>query len=435
MRRLFQEGLRPAVARLYDPLDSWLLGRGAVSAERAGGASRQGRRLQQDLLERIVRRVFRASSAVRTLIEQLEKSDRARSTLILVFEGTEADEVVADAERADTLCLAERGASLGPRPAERWFEHRYAISYRQSRVFRSGAFSDTLEVAAPWSSLYDVYRSVRHALGADAFVIAHFSHGYPDGSSIYFTFASSGRDDREAERVYDRLWHNGLRAALDAGATLSHHHGVGRSKAAFLDEALGGGAGVLSSVLRAWDPSGIMNPGCLLESRAIAPREGQPQSARRREISIDDVSLLASADGSTPLTEVEEALGRHGCTLGLQSPPPATMTVGHWIAQGFPGARDPWSDPVDQVLAGFEAHVGQRPVALAPAPRRAVGPDLCALFVGTGGQLGTVDRATLRVHRRGVPFARSLPYGGEREPSLSPAEQLAWQRVVDGLES
>lgn len=427
MRRMFQEGLRPAVARLYDPLDSWLFRRGAVASRRDAPVRRR-RLLEQNLIERVVRRAFRASAAVRTLIEQLEKSERARSTLILVFEGTDEGELGADAARAKSSCADEGGLDQGPRLAEHWFEHRYSISYRQSHVFRAGAFNDTLEVAAPWSNLEHVYHSVRHALGDDALVMAHFSHAYPDGSSIYFTFASAGRDDLEAERVYDRIWQKGLRAALDAGATLSHHHGIGRSKTSFLDEALGGGAAVLSRVLRAWDPSGILNPGCLLPTREIsAPsrRETPP-----RDIAIDDVSLLVAADGSTPLHAVETALAARGLELGLDTPVRDGIGVGDWVAEGFPGTRDVWADPVDQVLAGFEAHVRDLPLALAPAPRRATGPDLGALFVGTRGELGMVDRATLRVRRRGVPEARTLPFERDGDAPPSAAEERAWKRVV-----
>ena len=46
-----------------------------------------------------------------------------------------------------------------------------------------------MEVAASWERLLDLYHSVRAAIGHHAVVMAHFSHAYADGCSIYFTFA------------------------------------------------------------------------------------------------------------------------------------------------------------------------------------------------------------------------------------------------------
>src|SRR4029078_2819365 len=115
-------------------------------------------------------------------------------------------------------------------PARHWLSHRYSVSYRQAPVFMAGAFSDTMEVAAPWSRLRDLYDSVRAALGRHVFVMAHLSHAYPDGCSIYFTFAGSAPTVAEAEAKYDAAWRAALDAAVAAGGSLSHHHGDGPRK-------------------------------------------------------------------------------------------------------------------------------------------------------------------------------------------------------------
>ena len=63
-------------------------------------------------------------------------------------------------------------ASLGEGPARAWLAHRYSVSYRQSKVFQQGAFNDTLEVAAPWARLAQVYDAVRRSASAHALVLA-----------------------------------------------------------------------------------------------------------------------------------------------------------------------------------------------------------------------------------------------------------------------
>src|SRR5205085_1403802 len=145
---------------------------------------------------------------------------------------------LAEAEAQATFRELEAagGADLGPGPGERWLRHRYDVSFGLSKIFDAGAFADTMEVATSWSGLLGLYRAVKRAVAPHAFVMAHFSHAYPDGCSIYFTFAAAapGGDGGRAaaEHRYDQIWRAGLAAATGAGATISHHHGVGLSKAA-----------------------------------------------------------------------------------------------------------------------------------------------------------------------------------------------------------
>jgi len=102
---------------------------------------------------------------------------------------------------------------------------------------------------------------VRAAVGRHAFIMAHFSHAYPEGCSIYFTFVAAGRDRAEAERRYDTIWRAGIQATLAAGGVLSHHHGIGMSKQRYLPDELGMGMELYRSLKRVLDPSGILNPG------------------------------------------------------------------------------------------------------------------------------------------------------------------------------
>ncbi len=133
-------------------------------------------------------------------------------------------------------------------------------------------------------------------------------------------------------------------------------------------------------------------------------------------IAIDRESLLAHASGEVGVSELERALGAEGLTLDL-SPAPGELTVAEWIGAGGPGARSPWLDPADHVLAGFEARLPSGELlAVRPAPRRAVGPDLLALFWGLGGRFGQVVSAHLRVHRAGVPRARTAPFAPPDRP-------------------
>jgi alkyldihydroxyacetonephosphate synthase len=347
---------------------------------------------------------------------------------VLVFEGA-ADEVADDAARADRLCESRGGRALGEGPARRWFEHRYSVSYRQAPVFRAGLFSDTFEVAAPWARVLGVYEAVRRALGRHVFVMAHLSHAYPEGSSLYFTFAGSAPDDRASAALYDRAWRDGLDAAFSAGATISHHHGVGRSKAPRLGSELGLGVEIVSGLRRAFDPAGLFNPGALSPTDE---RSAPPASPADPPFQVDEASLLARAPADMTLGD----LGRRLRALALRLPAEGheSMRVDAWLAAGMPGAPDPWADPVARPLAGLDAALPSgRLLRVAAAPRRAVGPDLLSLFVGTRG-IGRPLSATLRVEREGATPARATHFRFERDAPLAAGEEALWGHIRHELE-
>ncbi|MCU1373786.1 MAG: FAD/FMN-dependent dehydrogenase, partial [Actinomycetia bacterium] len=92
---------------------------------------------------------------------------------------------------------------------------------------------------------------------------AHQSHAYTDGACLYFTFVGQPPPD-EREAFYVRAWDAAQRTAIEAGATLSHHHGVGLNRARFMEQALGPrGLAMLQSLKDTLDPTGVLNPGKL----------------------------------------------------------------------------------------------------------------------------------------------------------------------------
>jgi alkyldihydroxyacetonephosphate synthase len=113
---------------------------------------------------------------------------------------------------------------------------------------------------------------------------------------------------------------------------------------------------------------------------------------------IDRASLLVGVPGAATLASIERALAGDELTLGV---PAVDETVADWLARGAPGTASSFADPADHLVAGLTGSLasGKR-IEIRPAPRRAVGPDLIALFVGTGEQFGTIEHVWLRVHRK-----------------------------------
>ena len=218
-----------------------------------------------DTMRRIVQRG--ATPAVLRLYDAVE-ADRSYHTgdahLLLMLDEGDAHVTEATRRIVDEECLAAQAEVADVAFVEQWLGHRNDVSALEALISR-GLVVDTMEIAASWRALPEIYartveaiRSVEHTMAASA----HQSHSYLDGGCLYFTFA--GRPPEDAREAYYReVWDAGQRAVLAAGGALSHHHGVGLNRARFVPEALGEGFGVLQSVKDALDPNGILNPGKL----------------------------------------------------------------------------------------------------------------------------------------------------------------------------
>jgi alkyldihydroxyacetonephosphate synthase len=267
MRRVMQRGLRPAVIRLYDEIDT-LLARS--SGQGTGGSSmlsQLGKRLAKligasvgDLQQRAINKALHHPGLLGKFADNIIPSLSNGCMAIVGFEGEQS---LIEAELA--LCCAEMaacgGEDRGEAPGQRWFAHRHNISYKQSPIFASGGFVDTMEVATTWAQLNPLYHAVRDALSPSAWIMAHFSHAYSEGCSIYFTFAAAAEGRSASETLYKELWRQGLSAAIRTGATISHHHGVGLSKAAFMAKEHGESMSIYRLLKQQLDPAGILNPG------------------------------------------------------------------------------------------------------------------------------------------------------------------------------
>ncbi len=269
IRRLMQAGLRPAVVRLYDEFDTVMA---RSSAEKGSEADTlldaisgrvKGSGAMPWLKRKALQMVLTRPDVTNRLIEELAPRISADGCLLVV--GWEGDKRLTEVQARlghDEL-MRSGGKDLGEEPGWHWFKNRYAVSYKQSKLFTSGAFVDTMEVAATWDRLMDLYEGVRKAIAPFAFVMAHFSHAYPEGCSIYFSFVGPATDPGQTRQQYDRLWRRGLTAATRAGGTISHHHGVGRSKAHFMTEEHGNSLRLLQTLKATFDPASILNPGVL----------------------------------------------------------------------------------------------------------------------------------------------------------------------------
>ncbi|MFG3185001.1 FAD-binding oxidoreductase [Streptomyces nigra] len=232
LRRLAQDGPRPTVLRLSDETETLV---GLAQPDAIGGG------LPTD----------------------------AGCLAITGYEGTEED-TAHRREQAAAVLRACGGTPLGEEPGRRWAHGRYAAPYLRDSLLDAGAFAETLETATFWSGIPGLYAAVRDALtgtlteaGTPPLVMCHISHVYENGASLYFTVVSAQGEDPL------KHWERAKRAAndaiIEAGGTITHHHGVGTDhRDWYVREAGVLGVEALRAVKRRLDPSGLLNPGVLL---------------------------------------------------------------------------------------------------------------------------------------------------------------------------
>jgi alkyldihydroxyacetonephosphate synthase len=162
------------------------------------------------------------------------------------------------------------GARGSDATSESWRASFFAAPYRQSALLTLGVMADTFETACTWDRFAACHRAITTAL-EDA-LLAHagggvwscrFTHVYPDGPAPYYTFvAQLPARPLESWRAIKGAVSD---AILESGATITHHHAVGRTHHPWYARerpALFGDA--VAAVKRTLDPPGILNPGVLV---------------------------------------------------------------------------------------------------------------------------------------------------------------------------
>src|SRR5919198_3481801 len=223
IRRVLQVGHRPSVVRMYD------------------------------------------EEATRLAFAPVVDEDLSGVYTVLPFEG-EA-EAAALEERRTLEIAAESGAQvLDPGIGKRWWDRRYDF-YHPPHQPELPAIWGTLDVVATYTRIQAVYdalhRSVRVPYADTGLELRmHFSHWYLWGTMIYgrFVVPDGGPD---ALALHDRIWEDGMNAALEAGAIINDHHGVGIKLGPYMRRQHGAALDSIRRIKTALDPHDVMNPGKL----------------------------------------------------------------------------------------------------------------------------------------------------------------------------
>ena len=217
-------------------------------------------------------------AAIRPFVLRFYDQDESRHVLhdaafrgCVMFLGCEGVTEIAEAEQRAALgrCSAHGGTPIGAEPVAAWMERRFDFSAVENRLNEPSGIAETIEVSHRWDGIAATYRALKAALAPHAAeVLGHFSHAYPQGTSLYMIVLGAapeqgGADAAAAEATLRRIWEIALTTALEAGAAVAHHHGAGIARLPVIREGLGTAMTVLERVKDGLDPHHILCPGKL----------------------------------------------------------------------------------------------------------------------------------------------------------------------------
>jgi alkyldihydroxyacetonephosphate synthase len=197
-----------------------------------------------------------------TIIDRILKMRGYRSGEKCLLVGTadgDADFTALIKRKIRRVCRRYGAMSTTGFVTKAWEHGRFRDPYMREDLHDFGIIVDTLECAVNWEQMKEVHRSVREYCKSRPRTVCmtHSSHFYPQGTNLYFIFIGKMEKDEFAD------YHRGILDAIQkSGAAMSHHHGIGKLFAPWLEGQLGGNQiEVFAALKKHFDPNNIMNPG------------------------------------------------------------------------------------------------------------------------------------------------------------------------------
>jgi alkyldihydroxyacetonephosphate synthase len=142
--------------------------------------------------------------------------------------------------------------------------------YGRDALVRMSMIVETFETACTWDRFPDLHRAVTTTLEkalaeicGGGWVTCRFTHIYPDGPAPYFSVIAPGSPGSEVGQ-WDEIKAAVSDTLLAHGATITHHHAVGRDHDPWYRRQQPGPVGTaLAAAKAALDPHRILNPGVI----------------------------------------------------------------------------------------------------------------------------------------------------------------------------
>ena len=196
-----------------------------------------------------------ASSGLRVLKSNIEKffvtklkgfEPKKMVACTLVFEGSSAE---VEHQQRETYRIAKKhkGMKAGSENGRRGYQLTYSIAYIRDFLINHYIIAESFETSCAWSDALKICDNVRRVLAEEferrglpskPVVISRITQVYRTGVAIYFYFGFYYKGIPNPSTLYVELENVARGEILRSGGSLSHHHGVGKIRQAFLPDIM-----------------------------------------------------------------------------------------------------------------------------------------------------------------------------------------------------
>lgn len=172
--------------------------------------------------------------------------------------------------------IATSGSAGDRQPAREgavgaWRSAFLRAPYGRDALVRMSVVVETFETACTWDRFPALHAAVTARVDSalaevcgGGWVTCRFTHVYPDGAAPYFSVFAPGRPGSEVDQ-WDEIKAAVAEVLVDEGATITHHHAVGRDHdPAYRRQRPGLFGAVLGAARAELDPTGVLNPGVII---------------------------------------------------------------------------------------------------------------------------------------------------------------------------
>ncbi|MCO5249505.1 MAG: FAD-binding oxidoreductase [Chitinophagales bacterium] len=205
--------------------------------------------------------------------------DGVHAVLIVGFES--AHFPVGNAlEKATQICIDAGGKISKSKEreiaeqadADEWKRSFIRAPYLRDRLMMKGLIVETFETAIVWDKFNELHQAIEQAtyatfqrLKMKGFITCRFTHIYPDGPAPYYTIIAQGKKGTQLEE-WDEIKRIVSDILIEKGATITHHHAVGRDHQLWYQKQAGDTfQHILRNIKTSVDSNWILNPGTLIK--------------------------------------------------------------------------------------------------------------------------------------------------------------------------
>jgi len=195
-------------------------------------------------------------------VREYKKSDALPDEGVLCLFETDGPRAVADDEAERIILICKEGGAPDARRAASEEEREHFWSLRRAispALYTLGRVKINEDICVPRSRLVEMLAKIRAIAARHSLRIVNFGHA-GDGSLHVNVILE--REDETLRKKADAAVAEIFEAAISLGGTLSAEHGIGMTKAKFLDTEIGRNEmAAMAAIKHTFDPNNILNPG------------------------------------------------------------------------------------------------------------------------------------------------------------------------------